>query len=59
LSLEFGVWGARLCRGGLQFHRKRISNSQFSGNEVYCTNSLLLLIKIMLCSKLHCQRDLN
>ena len=26
-----------------------------SGNEVYCTNALLLAIKIMLCSTLHCQ----
>ena len=27
-----------------------------SGNEVYCMNALILLMKIMLCSKLHCQK---
>ena len=31
-------------------------NFQKSGNEVYCTNALLLLIKMMLFSKLHCQK---
>ena len=30
-------------------------NSKLYGNNLYCTNALLLLIKIMLCSKLHCQ----
>ena len=34
-------------------------NPKLSGNEVYRTNALLLLIKIMLCSKLHCQKGLN
>jgi len=29
---------------------------KISGNEVYCTNALLLLIKIMPCSQLHCQK---
>jgi len=29
---------------------------KLSGNEVYYTNALLLLIKNMLCSKLHCQK---
>ena len=32
---------------------------QKSGNEANCTNALLLLIKIMLCNKLHCQEVLN
>ena len=34
-------------------------NSELGGNEVYCTNVLLLLIKITLCRKLHCQNVLN
>ena len=34
-------------------------NSKLSGNEVYCTNASLLLIKIMRCSKLHCQKVFN
>ena len=29
---------------------------KLSGNEVYCTNALPLLMKIMLCSKLHRQK---
>ena len=28
----------------------------FCGNDVYCTNSLILLVKNMMCSKLHCQK---
>ena len=28
-------------------------NLKLSGNEVYCTNALLFLMKIMLCSNLH------
>ena len=34
-------------------------NLKLSGNEVYCTNALLLLKKIMLCSELHCQKVLD
>jgi hypothetical protein len=34
-------------------------NLKLSGNEVYYTNSLILVVKIMLCSKLHCQKVLN
>ena len=30
-----------------------------SGTEVYWTTNLLLLIKIMLCSKFHCQKVLS
>ena len=30
-----------------------------SGNEVYYTNSLMILIKMMLCGKLHCQKFLK
>ena len=32
------------------------STSKLSGNEVYHTIFLILLLKIMLCSKLHCQK---
>ena len=40
---------------------KRDLNLNLSANEVYYTNSLILLVKNMLCSKLHCQKgfDLN
>ena len=34
-------------------------NLKLSGNEVYCTNALILLTKIVLCSKLHCQEVLK
>ena len=34
-------------------------NPKTSGTEVYCTNALLFLIKIMLCSKIHRQKILN
>ena len=39
-----------------KFDRKRVSSQKQSGNQVYFTNALLLLIKIMLCSKRHCQK---
>jgi hypothetical protein len=32
---------------------------QFNPNEVCCTNSLILLVKNMLCIKLHCQKSSN
>ena len=38
---------------------EKIFNFKLSGNEVFSTNVLLLLIKIMLCSKLHHQIFLN
>ena len=34
-------------------------NLQLSGNEVYYTIFKILLVKIILCSKLHCQKVLN
>ena len=37
---------------------KRIK-SNVSGNEVYDTNSLMLLFTHMLCRKLHCQKGFN
>ena len=36
------------------YTKKKIEEK--SGNEVYCTNVLLLLMKIMLCSNLHRQK---
>ena len=39
--------------------RRKSFNLKPSGNEVYRTNTLLLRIKFMLCSKLHCQKVLN
>jgi len=42
------------CAG--ESNRKRVSISNLSGNEVYYKNALILLIKIMLCSKLHYQK---
>ena len=39
--------------------KKKSFNSKLSGNEVYFTNALLSLMKIMLCSKLHCHKVLN
>ena len=39
-----------------QFYTKSFSILKTSGNEVYYTNPLLLPTKMMLCSKLHCQK---
>jgi len=39
--------------------RKKVSIQKLSSNEVYCTNALLLRIKIMLCSKLDYQKGFN
>jgi len=38
---------------------KRESTETLSGNDVYHTNSLILLVKKMLCSKLYCQKGFN
>ena len=38
---------------------KRELDQNLSGNEVYCTNSLISLVKNMLCGKLHCKKGLN
>jgi len=35
---------------------EKIIKLNFRGNEVYHTNSLVLLVKDILCSKLHCQK---
>ena len=42
--------------GTPQFSRNRVSIKKTSGNEVYYTNALILLINMMLCSKFHCQK---
>jgi hypothetical protein len=34
-------------------------DSKLSGDEVYRTNAFLWLMKIMLCSKLHCQKGFD
>ena len=52
-SLRMCVWS--LSSSTCDLYEKSF-NSKLYGNEVYCTNASLLLIKIMLCSKLHCQK---
>jgi hypothetical protein len=41
------------------FHAKRELNSNLSGNEVYYTKSLILLVKNMLCSNFYYQEHFN
>ena len=38
---------------------KRELNSNLSSDEVCYTNYLFLLVKNMLCSKIHCQKDFD
>ena len=38
---------------------KRILDQKRSGNEVYFTNSSILLVKNMLCSNLHCRKGFD
>jgi hypothetical protein len=40
-------------------HLRHFFGLKLSGNEVDCTNASLLLLKIMLCSKLHCIKVFN
>ena len=40
---------------GARCYRKILSIQKRASNEVYCTHAPLLLIKIMLFSKFHCQ----
>ena len=42
----------------LRCHKKTESKQNFSGNEVHNTKTLILLVKNMLCSILHCQKVL-
>ena len=46
-------------RRARESYRKKVSIQKLSGNEVYCTNALLLLMKIMLCSEVHCKIFFN
>jgi hypothetical protein len=41
---------------GNGFYLKRLSIEKYSGNQVHHMNSLILLLKIMLCSKLYCKK---
>ena len=50
-------FGKRVDRALDAIGRKRELNSNLSGNEVYYRIVLILLVKIMLCSKPHCQRE--
>ena len=43
----------------LRFYMKKESNEQISSNEVDYTHYLILLVKNMLCSKLHRQKGFN
>ena len=45
-------------RGTRGIHMKREFNLNVSSNEIYCTNSLILLVRNMLWSELHCQKVL-
>jgi len=48
-----------LLKGVLPILYEKGIESKLSGNEVDYTNDLLLLIKIMLCSKFYFQKVLN
>ena len=50
------VGRARLLPQLLDADRRGAFKLKLSGCEVYYTNSLILPVKIMLCSKLHCQK---
>jgi hypothetical protein len=39
--------------------KEKSFSSKLSGNEIYCTKTLLIPIKIMLCSKLYHQKVSN
>ena len=57
------VWGLGFSNQKLIFGTKRISyekgiDSKLSGDEVYCTNYVILLAKSISCSELHFQKFL-
>ena len=56
---KFRVPGSRLSVAGFEILYKKVIKLKLSGNEVYFTNSLILLGKNMLGSKLHCQKGFN
>ena len=68
------LWGGQFIIGeallyalGLNLHPESLKqilqensfNLKISGNEVYHKNSLMLLVKNILCSKLHCQKGFS
>ena len=60
-SLESIGWAGAMLPGDLLpsiLYEKGIKLN-LSGNEVDFTNSEILLVKSMLCSKLHCQKGFN
>ena len=54
--LQVNSHGVRQHWKWTRSYMKRDINKNLPGNEVYYTNALILLIKIMMCSKLHCQK---
>jgi hypothetical protein len=62
---EFSCFGIRVSGFGFRDYsgfgisQEKSFNFKLSSDKVYCTNNLLLLIKTMLCSKLHCQIYFN
>ena len=57
LVSEVPLYGGRFSGPGSYF--KGELNQSLSGSEVYFTHSVILLVKNLLCSKLHCQKDFN
>ena len=45
------------CHIRIRFYMKCVSIQKISGNEVHYPIFYILLVKIMLCSKLHCQKS--
>jgi hypothetical protein len=50
--------GGGAGRASQRLYQKELNRNP-SGNEIHYTNSLMLLVNNMLCSKLHCQRGFN
>ena len=55
VSLEVG----HMSKVSAEFIMKRELDSNLYGNEVCYTNSLILLVKNLLCSRLHRQKGFN
>ena len=58
ISSRGGPWG-RKCSSGSRSPNEKTFNLKLSGDGVFYTNSSILLVKIVLQSKLHCQKVLN
>ena len=50
---------AEFVLGTERIELEKSRNLNLFGDDLYCTNALLLLIKIMMCSKLHHQKVFN